>query len=586
MACRLLTTLVSWILTLQVMAQYDLYVSLLEDGTLEETVELITEKAHYSVRSMKVNGPINGTDMMFIRDMCGVRDLDTPTDGQLRILDLTDAYVVESPAVYLSMYGVDYTTQDSHFGSGFLYNCQQLEEVFLPMGINSIDTLAFAMCSSLKEMMIPDGVTHIGYGAFYGCSNLHYLSIPDFVSDVEEGAFQYMDNLEELSLGDAVASLDNAAILGDKRLQIINLGNRFKDYSPVMFYNAPSLSYVNVTPGNPYYCSLDGVLFSFSKDSLMVFPPVSPLTNYEVPEEVRHISPYAFCNASKLRSVVMPDSMQVIDTLAFYGCSSLSDIQLNEGLKALRLGAFANTVGEASSLAEISLPSTVDEIDGGAFLFQTANIRVSEQNEHYASDDSGILYDKEKTVVCHVPCVISQLELAQTVDSVAPYAFAGTSVPVVYLCDQVKHIGNGAFLCATTHQITLGYGIEDIGEWIVDGCAQLKSLYCFASPKDNLMAAEAFYDHSGNVGRQCVLYVLPGNTNVFMQKKGFADADGNSYFSAVREMDGADDIRTAERHGASSGLVYDLKGQVIPTSQKGVRIVVLPDGKGIKTIER
>ena len=41
MACRLLTTLVSWMFTLQVMAQYDLYVSLLEDGTLEETVELV-----------------------------------------------------------------------------------------------------------------------------------------------------------------------------------------------------------------------------------------------------------------------------------------------------------------------------------------------------------------------------------------------------------------------------------------------------------------------------------------------------------------------------------------------------------------
>ena len=71
-----------------------------------------------------------------------------------------------------------------------------------------------------------------------------------------------------------------------------------------------------------------------------------------------------------------------------------------------------------------------------------------------------------------------------------------------------------------------------------------------------------------------------------MQKKGFADADGNSYFAAVREMVGADSINTIERHGVSSGHVFDLKGQMIPTTQKGMRIVVLPDGKGIKTIER
>ena len=586
MAYRFLTTIVSCVLSMQVMAQYDLYVSLLEGGTLEETVELITEDALNTVRSMKVNGPINGKDMMYIREMCGVKDLDTPTNGQLRILNLTDAYVVASPEVYLSMYDVDYTTQESHFGSGFLYNCKQLEEVVLPEDIISIDTLAFAMCSSLKEIMIPADVTHIGFGAFYGCSNLRYLSLPDMVSVVEEGAFQQMESLEELSLGNAVTSLDNSSILGDNQLKIINLGDEFKDFSPVLFYNAPSLSNVNVTLANPYYSSMEGVLFSHSMDSLLIYPPASMLTDYEVPEGVRYVSSFAFCEASMLKSVIMPASLQVIDTLAFYGCTSLSDIQLNEGLRVLRFGVLANILGETSSLASISLPSSVDVIEGGAFLFQTAIIRVSEQSDYYATDDQGILYNKEKTVLCNVPCNSNFLDFAQSVDSISPYAFAGASMPLVYLGDQVKSIGDGAFLCAETYQITLGRGVEKIGDRVVDGFSQLMSLYCFANPESDHVALEAFHDHTGIVASQCVLYVLPGKTSTFMQKRGFMDVGGKSYFAAIREMDDVDGMETAGRNGVVNGFVYDFSGKIIPSSQKGIRIVIQPDGKGIKTIER
>ena len=581
---KYLVTVFAWLFTLQVMAQYDLYVSVFEGGTLRETVELIADDAMQTVGSMKVNGPINGTDMMFIREMCGVKDLDTPTGGKVKVLDLSDANIVASSDVYLSMYGVDFTTQEDHFGSGFLYNCTQLEQVLIPIGIVSIDTLALGMCSSLKEVMIPNGVERIGYGAFYGCSSIRSIDVPDLVSVIEDGAFQNMEALEELSLGNAVTSLDNSAIMGDNRLQGITLGEGFWHFSPVLFYNSPSLANINVIPGNPYYSSWEGVLFSSGRDSLLAYPPAYQASEYELPEGVRHISPYAFCMSSELQTVIIPSSVEVIDTLAFYGSQSLADVRLNEGLRTLRFGAFANMMAEESPLTTLSLPSTVDEIEGGAFLFQTAHIRVSEQNEHYMTDEAGVLYNKAGSVLCHVPCTLHQAELTAVTDSVAPYAFAGSSMPTIYLGDGVKSVGNGAFFSAGAYHLTLGRGIERLGDRLVEGCSNLKSLCCFATPDDAHVAPAAFCDKEGDVARECVLYVLPGKMSDFMQKRGFSDAEGKSYFSAIREMEDADHLETVRNDALPNRPAYDWTGKRVSASHQGGRIVVLPDGKGIKVV--
>ena len=458
---RMLISLTAWMLAAHAMAQYDLYVSLLKDGTLEETVEAITEGECYTVTSMKVNGPINGRDMMFIRDLCGVKDLDTTTEGKLVTLDLTDAYVVASPDVYLSLFDVDFTSKDGHFGSGFLYNCSRLREVMLPVGTVAIDTLAFANCAALTELMIPPEVYSIGYRAFYGCASISYLALPDFVTTVEDGAFQNMDSLEELVLGNAVTTLDHAAIQGDDRLQNIYLGRSFRQYSPDLFYRSPSLQNINVTVGNPWLSSIDGVLFSASGDSLLAFPPASVMAEYDVPEGVRHI---------------------------------------------------------------------------------------------------------------------------------APYAFGGCVVPVIYLGDQVEHIGEMAFFHASTSQIILGKGVQSIGRSVVEGCSSLRDVVCHAVPEDSGMAEEAFLDSEGSVRNQCVLYVLPGTADTMRRKRGFCDSEGVSYFKTVEEIVGADMI-VETPYGDSArpadGLrYYDSEGRVAGPHHQGFNIVVMPDGKAAKYFKK
>ena len=156
------------LLSLSAVAQEDIELSVFTAGTLEEQLLLIAPDAMTTTVRLKVDGFINGKDMMFIRELCGVKDISTPTEGVLTQLDLSEAFIVGSDEPYISLYGIDFTSHDDVFGCCFLYNCRQLEQLKLPGTTMVVDSFALASCSSLKSIELPVNLQSIGYGAFVG----------------------------------------------------------------------------------------------------------------------------------------------------------------------------------------------------------------------------------------------------------------------------------------------------------------------------------------------------------------------------------------------------------------------------------
>ena len=570
-----------------VRAQYDLYVELVKAGTLEEVVTDISEEAKYGTTSMKVIGPINGADMMFIRDMCGVTGFAQPTAGKLKVLDMEDTYVVDSEEPYINLYGVDHTTQFGHFGTCFLYNCRNLEQLVLPSSLVTIDSLALASCSNLQYIEIPPTVTAIGYGAFVGCDNVTYLTIPDGVGDIGTGAFQQMLRLKELTLGDAVETIDNSLFLGDDSLEVINLGRNFHTFNPIVFYTANALRELFVVGENPWYSSVDGVLFSTTCDSLVTFPPALHLTDYIIPDSVRHIAQSAFCNARYLQAVSMPTSMETIDSMAFFNCKALAGVVLNEGLQSIAFGAFGLSPGEEGALTELHIPASVRHIEGGAFLCNAslATLDVDEGNTRYASDEYGKLFNKERTTLCHMPCMADELALPETVVEIGPYACAGAmAMPEMYVPDQVRTIGDGAFAFAAGMQaLTLGKGVGKVGDMVIDYCEGLEHLYLFADDiADEQLQPFSFLDESGAVMEQCVLHVMPGKAASYMLKKGFYSEEYDLFFFAnLVEMDNPDRVGAPDANTQGVTTWYDTAGRRLKQPLRGV-MVERTGGKSLK----
>ncbi len=566
-------------------AQDTLIVSLDEPGTLEAQLTQISQSARYNTASLTVLGPVNGADMMFIRDMCGVKNLNTPTAGILSSLDLGDASVVTSDEPYITVYDTDYTTHPDEFGPFFLYNCKSLTELTLPKDIVAVDTMAFAGCENLQSLELPGTLNYIGMGAFLNCNSIKRLNVPNEVTELGVGAFQRMNGLEELTLGNGITEIENSIVVLDTSLKIINLGFRFRTFDPIVFYNTPSLQQINVNEYNPYYVSLDGVLFSTGSDTLVTFPAAYPAEQYEIPEGVRHIAPYAFMNAAQLQQVVMPATVGVVDTLAFFGCSQLKEVLGAKGLTTLRFGAFGMMPGEEGGLASFLIPSTLSMMEGGAFLGNTmVMLEVDPDNPYYVSDEQGLVYTSDLSKLCLVPGISESVSLPASVSTIGEYAFSTTHVLTEINLPYVTTICDEAFAFALgVETIILGNYINKVGAQVVDYCTSLKDLYVFADdiPDENLHEF-AFLDETGTAMEQCVLHVKPGKTIAYLTKRGFYSEEYEMFFFAdITEIEDPDAVGQMTTH-VQSPSYFGIDGIRKRFLSKGLNIISLPGGVNIK----
>ena len=92
------------------------------------------------------------------------------TDGNLSILDLSDAKIVEGGSAYVYEYnsGNKYTSNDK-LGDYAFEGCRGLTSLTLPSSITSIGESAFEYCSGLTSLTIPSSVTLISTSAFSDC---------------------------------------------------------------------------------------------------------------------------------------------------------------------------------------------------------------------------------------------------------------------------------------------------------------------------------------------------------------------------------------------------------------------------------
>ncbi len=179
------------------------------------------------------------------------------------------------------------------------------------------------------------------------------------------------------------------------------------------------------------------------------------LTSVDIPVGVSSVSDYAFSMCISLESVNLPHTVVNIGEAAFSGCASLTDINLPNGLKNICSMAFAMCM----SLETINIPNTVEVIDEGAFMecmsltsvnipasvsyigdlaffmcIAIESIDVSENNTEYSSDQYGVLFNKNKTMLIQYPTgrTSTSYTIPTSATDIYHFAFA--------LCQPLKNI--------------------------------------------------------------------------------------------------------------------------------------------------
>ena len=353
-------------------------------------------------------------------------------------------------------------------GASAFYNCSGLTSVTIPASVTSIGASAFYNCSGLTSVMIPDGVTNIGSHAFEVCTGLTSLTIGSGVTSIGEGAFAGCSGLTNVVIGSGVSSIGSFAFEGCSGLTSMTIPNSVTNIGYFAFFDCSGLMSFTVSPSNPSYKSVSGLLLTKDGGTLIV----GVNGDVTIPASVTSIWERAFYNCSGLTSVMIPDGVTNIGLYAFSGCSGLTSFKVSgsnpsyKSVSGLLLTKDGRTL-VAGVNGDVTIPDCVTSIGDSAFSGYSGLTSVTIPNSVTSigdwafSDCSGI---REVTVP---QCVCTN-------GMSAVFSAAYQSITNVVISDGVTSIGASTFQnCSGLTSVTIPSSVTSISTMAFDGCGNL-----------------------------------------------------------------------------------------------------------------
>lgn len=307
-----------------------------------------------------------------------------------------------------------------------------LQTIGLNDGLSEIADYAFMDCESLTSITLPDTLLATGADIFYNTAYANdktavytddALYSGNWLVRVKSTATNIV--LKPGTLGILDGCLGTGAIIGAMKLETLFIPKTVRMIPDNIFRRCDELISINVDENNEHYTSVDGILYNKSKTELLKVPPKVAVTDLNFPDSLTAISKSALSRCRYLETVTVPPSVTAIEKTVFTNCRSLK------------------------------------------------NITVAAENEYYMSE-SGILYDKNQTMLMAVPkkTAVTRLELPDTVTTIAEYAAKDcVSLTEVMFPDSLRVIEGYAFEgCSSLKSTDLNEGLLQIGEWAFYGC--------------------------------------------------------------------------------------------------------------------
>lgn len=351
-------------------------------------------------------------------------------------------------------------------GKRAFQNAEHLTQLVLPTSLKRIGASAFANCAALKEISFPASLEEISAAAFAHCLSLKKVFFNDAASapnSIETHKFIVRDfpgragfhysarrllcrhklNLPVKFELDAqhLLMIDNYAFYNCSSLMRVHLSNTVAEFGGAAFSSCASLERITVSPQNPHFKDLNGVLYTKDLETLVAYPAALASSNYAPYPKTKTIFSGAFTGCKHLRQIILPPNV----TLIFNG------------------------VWDQERFPHFSGPPCF--VDCPNLLA----IQVASENTHYRDDD-GVLLTRDGATLKRCPeGKTGKYVVPDGVEYISSHAFYNCSkLTEILLPSTLKRIGEDAFAgCSSLSQIVLPNGLEKVSQYAFAGCASL-----------------------------------------------------------------------------------------------------------------
>jgi len=189
------------------------------------------------------------------------------------------------------------------------------------------------------DYAIPEGVEELANGAFANNQKIQSIALPNTLKFIRRDVFLKCRNLTNIELPDSLEVIEPLSF-SLSGIQKVNLPKNVKEIGSIAFRHCEGLVRLTVDKENPYFCSMDNVLYSKDMKTLVL------------------------CLNSKKGVLKVPDTVTTLGPWPFDSCNELTEIHLPESLTNLGNGAFIR----AGGLTSITIPPKIKFLDYYSFL--------------------------------------------------------------------------------------------------------------------------------------------------------------------------------------------------------------------------
>lgn len=249
-------------------------------------------------------------------------------------------------------------------------------------------------------------------------------------------------------------------------IDTLNLPHTINSFDNYFFYECGDfdIKNINVAENNPVYSSLDGVLYSKNKDTLVYYPSGKEASSYTVADTVKVLGINAFSN-SKLSEIILPKNLTTINNVAFQYCTNLQAITIPDTVTSINTGAFSY----CESITEIVLPPNLTVLSPNVFSGCTN---------------------------------LKKITLSTNLETISPWAFSHCSnLSTIVFGEKLTTIEQRAFSdCTGLETISIPHGVTTIGSNAFGRCTNLKNVYI---PDSVTSVKASLFSKCDNI--QCVI---------------------------------------------------------------------------------